>query len=103
MDQGYNIIIFPTGTRTLADEQIKIHKGAALIAIDNNKDIIPIKIKTDFPFLAKHKNPLHTPIEPVNYFFELMPIIKLNEFEDIANDEIKLRKHISEKIKNSIN
>lgn len=103
LEQGYNIIIFPTGTRTLADEQIKIHKGAALIAIDNNKDIIPIKIQTDFPFLAKHKSPLNTPNKPVNYFFKLMPAIKINEFEDITNDEIKLRKHISEKIKASIN
>ena len=27
LEQGFNSIIFPTGTRTLPNEKIKIHKG----------------------------------------------------------------------------
>ena len=102
LEEGYNIIIFPTGTRTLPDEKIKIHKGAAQLAIDNNIDIIPIKITTDFPFLAKHKNPLHVTTKTVNYYLTRMPEIIIAEFKKSESDEIKLRKHISEKIKDNI-
>lgn len=103
LDEGYNIIIFPTGTRTLPDEKIKIHKGAALLAISNNVNIVPIKITADFPFLAKHKNPLTVSNKTVNYYFKLMPEINIEDFKSKETDEIKLRNHISESIKQSIN
>ena len=103
LQEGYNIIIFPTGTRTLPDEKIKIHKGAAQLAIDNDINIIPINIKTDFPFLAKHKNPLNVTLQPVNYYFSRMPEIVIAKFKKEESDHIKLRKHISDKIKDSIN
>ena len=45
LNDGYNIIIFPTGTRTVEGEDLKIHKGAAALQIESGADIIPIILK----------------------------------------------------------
>lgn len=101
LNDGYNIVIFPTGTRTLPGEKIKIHKGAAQISIASGIDIIPIKIETDYPFLIKNHFPLDANNKTVNYKLTVRPAIKLSDFEsDIS--EIKLRNKICEQIKESI-
>lgn len=102
LNDGYNIVIFPTGTRTLPGEDIKIHKGAAQIAIAAGVDIIPVRIETDFPFLIKNHFPLDAGDKTVNYKLTVMPEIKLSDF-DPELTEIKLRNHITERIKESIN
>lgn len=103
LNDGYNIIIFPTGTRTKVGEKIKIHKGAAQIAIASKMDIIPIKITTDYPFLCKNSYPLDAGSNPINYNIEIQPAININEFLAQGLDDIKLRNHISEQIKEAIN
>lgn len=101
LNDGYNIIIFPTGTRTLPGEDVKIHKGAAQIAIAAGVDIIPVRIETDFPFLIKNHFPLDAGVKTVNYKLTVQPEIKLSDF-DPSLTEIKLRNHICEKIKECI-
>lgn len=98
LNEGYNIVIFPTGTRTLPDEEIKIHKGAAQIAIASGVDIIPVKIETDYPFLIKNHFPLDANDKTVNYTLTVQHAIKLSDFDPDLS-EIKLRNHISERIK----
>ncbi len=103
LKDGYNIVIFPTGTRTLPDEHIKIHKGAAQLAIASGTSIIPINIKTDYPFLIKHHSPLDAGSKTVNYYLKVMPEINPQNYMDTTDSEIKARNHISEKIKEYIN
>lgn len=102
LEEGYNIVIFPAGTRTLPGEDIKIHKGAAQIAIASGVAIVPVKIETDYPFLIKNHFPLDAGTKPVNYKLTVMPEIKISDFSPELT-EIKLRNHISERIKQSIN
>lgn len=101
LKEGYNIVIFPTGTRTLPDEKIKIHKGAAQISIASRVDIVPVKIETDYPFLIKNHFPLDANDKTINYTLTVLPEIKLSNFKQNLS-EIKLRNHISEYIKKSI-
>lgn len=101
LGEGYNIIIFPTGTRTRPDEPVKIHKGAAQIAIASGVEIIPVKITTDYPFLIKNHFPLDAGAATVNYNLSVKPAIRLSDFEPSLT-EIKLRSRISEKIKELI-
>lgn len=103
LDEGYNIIIFPTGTRTLPDEKIKIHKGAAQLAIANNINIVPVKITVDFPFLAKHTSPFRVCDKKINYFFEVKPEIVIDDFMLVENNKTKLRHRVSDVIKERIN
>ena len=101
LKDGYNIIIFPTGTRNHPGEEVKINKGAAQIAIAAGVDIVPVKIETDYPFLIKNHFPLDAGNKTVNYKLTVMPEIKISDF-DRELTEIKLRNHICEKIKKYI-
>lgn len=103
LEDGYNIIIFPTGTRAKAGEKIKIHKGAAQIAIASKVDIVPIKITTDYPFLCKNSSPFDAGTRPVSYNIEIQPAIHVERYFSQGLDDIKIRNHISDKIKDSIN
>ena len=99
---GFNIVIFPTGTRFLPNEEIKIHKGAAQIAINSNVDIVPITLELDFPFLQKNHFPLSAGNKMITCKIKRKDDIKVSDYKKENIDNIKLRKLISEKIKESI-
>lgn len=101
LNDGYNIVIFPTGTRTLPGENIKIHKGAAQIAIASGVEIVPVKIETDYPFLIKNHFPLDASDRTINYNLTVLPAIKLSDFDPNLT-EIILRNRICERIKECI-
>ena len=102
LKHDFNIIIFPTGTRTLPNEEIKMHKGAAQISINANVDIIPITIETDFTVLRKNHFPLDCGLKTSLFKITRKNDIKIAEFKKEELSEIKLRKLLSEKIKEEI-
>lgn len=102
LENGFNIIIFPTGTRTLPDEELKIHKGSAQIAINANVDIIPITIKEDYPLLRKNHFPLDVGTKAVNFELTRKDNIKISDYKTSDITDIKLRKILSDKIKEEI-
>ena len=53
LEQGFNIIIFPEGTRTTPGVRSRIHRGAARLSMLTERPLIPIRIQTDMPFLTK--------------------------------------------------
>ncbi|MBR5194581.1 MAG: 1-acyl-sn-glycerol-3-phosphate acyltransferase [Akkermansia sp.] len=53
IEQGFNIIIFPEGTRTTPGKKNKLHRGAFHLAIRSGAPIVPIRIDTSQPFLTK--------------------------------------------------
>ena len=97
LNDGYNIIIFPTGTRTVEGEDLKIHKGAAALQIASGADIVPVTIKCDYPFLQKGQPIYDASDRLITYTISQLNPIKLSDFDE--KSEIKLRKAISEKIK----
>ncbi len=102
LEEGFNVVIFPTGTRTKKDEEVKIHKGAAQLAIASGVDIVPVKIDCDYDFLQKNKSMLDAGEHIVNYTLEIKPSLCLKDFDTEHLTDIKLRNHISEKIKSAI-
>ncbi len=100
LKKGFNIVIFPSGTRTKPDENFKIHNGSAVIAINSNTEIIPVKITTDYPFLQKHQPIYDIGEHQVNFYIDVKNPINPANFQDIS--EIKMRKHINNKIKEEI-
>ena len=97
LNDGYNIIIFPTGTRTVEGEALKIHKGAAALQIASGADIVPIKLECDYPFLQKGQPIYDASDRLISYTINQLDPIKLSDFGE--KSDIKLRKAISEKIK----
>lgn len=102
LKNDFNIIIFPTGTRTLPNEEIKLHKGAAQIAIDANVDLVTISINSDYTLLRKNHFPLDCGIKPAMFKITRKNDIKIFEYKNKELSEIKLRKLLSEKIKEEI-
>ncbi len=97
LNDGYNIIIFPTGTRTVEGENLKIHKGAAALQINSGADIVPVRIECDYHFLQKNKPIYDAGKSVITYTITQLEPIKLSEFSE--KSEIKLRKAISDRIK----
>lgn len=50
---GYNILIFPEGTRTRAGT--RFHRGAAHLSLRSGAPIVPVKISTNPPILGKNQ------------------------------------------------
>ena len=51
LKRGTNIIIFPQGTR----EGVKLHRGAARLAIELQVPVVPVRLKYDPVILTKHQ------------------------------------------------
>jgi 1-acyl-sn-glycerol-3-phosphate acyltransferase len=53
VDQGYSLMVFPEGTRSLTNKMKRFHKGAFYLAEQFNLDIIPILIHGNSEILPK--------------------------------------------------
>ncbi|MCR4917851.1 MAG: 1-acyl-sn-glycerol-3-phosphate acyltransferase [Alphaproteobacteria bacterium] len=53
LSKGYNIVVFPEGTRTIPNKEIHFHRGFAYLQIATKAKILPIKIINTPPVLGK--------------------------------------------------
>lgn len=53
LDNGYNIIVFPEGTRTVVGRKVRLHRGFAYLHMKTGKPILPIHIENTPPILGK--------------------------------------------------
>ncbi len=102
LNQGFNIVIFPTGTRTQEGETLKLHKGAAMMALHTKTDIVPIFIKTDKKFLAKNQKIYEASDCEIEYKITVNETIKIEDFAKQDLTEIQLRNRINADIKEKI-
>lgn len=102
LDEGFNIIIFPSGIRHRKNEFPKIKKGAALIALNAKKNIVPLKLYTDFDFLFIHQPIWEAGENPV--IFSLEKCHEINVLAEIEgqDSEIIIKKNITKLIENSL-
>ena len=102
LSKGYNLIIFPTGTRTVDGKTLKLHKGAAMLAIHTKTDIIPVCINCSRKFLAKNQKIYDAGEETVVYKISVNGEIKIEDFSKRDLTEIQLRNRVNSAIKNKI-
>ncbi|MBP3924039.1 1-acyl-sn-glycerol-3-phosphate acyltransferase [bacterium] len=102
LKEGYNVIIFPAGTRTTEGEDFKVHKGAAQLGIETGVDIVPIKISCDCKFLAKNSSMFEVGGKIPHYTLTLKPQLKISDYKKQPDDCVKLRKIISADIKSAL-
>lgn len=102
LNQGYNIIIFPTGTRTTDGEDLKLHKGAAVIALHTGADIIPIHISCDTKFLSKHQKFYDAGDKTPTYTITVNNEIKTSDFKEQNLTQIQKRNRVNQAIKEKI-
>lgn len=102
LQEGFNVVIFPTGKRTNTDEDLKIHKGAALLAIASGVPIVPISMKTNYSFLGIGQPIYDCCSESVIYTIKQMPEINPAALVQRDISEAALRNLVSKKIKENI-
>ena len=100
LDMGFNVIIFPSGIRHRRNEFPKIKKGASLVALNSNKNIIPIKFFTDYDFMFINQPFYEVGEHRVTFEVEQMPEINVQDF--ISDSEIVSKKKITQQIEKSL-
>ena len=100
LDEGYNVIIFPMGRRHKRDEYPKIRKGAAVVALNANKNIVPIRMYTDYDFLQIGQSVCDAGDKIINYYIEPMEEINIQDY--VTNDEIETKKNITTSVANAL-
>lgn len=98
LDEGFNLIIFPMGTRHRKNEYPKIRRGAALIAQKSNKNIILLNMETNFDFLQIHQ-PIHQAgRESVEYSLSYIGEIKTRDCLDKYSDNVTFKTEVTKLI-----
>lgn len=102
LDNGFNVIIFPTGIRHRKNEFPKIKKGAATIAINAEKNIVPIKFYSDFDFLFIHQPVWEAGDKTVTFSVEKLD--EINVISELKKNETEIiqKKNITKMIENSL-
>ncbi|MCR5261975.1 MAG: 1-acyl-sn-glycerol-3-phosphate acyltransferase [Candidatus Gastranaerophilales bacterium] len=99
-DMGFNIIIFPMGSRHRKNETPKIRRGTALIAEKTKQDIVLLHMETSFDFLQIgqpfYEAGKETVLYKLDYLGEINTKEYLEEYEDRVTFKTKLIKKITE-------
>ena len=100
LDRGFNVIIFPSGIRHRKNEYPKIKKGASLIALNANKNIVPIRIFDDTDFLFINQPFYEASDKIVTFEIEQGEEIKLDDYKN--ESEIIEKKNITKAIEKAL-
>ena len=100
-NNGFNILIFPSGIRHKKEEQPKIRKGASLIALNAEKDIVPIIMYTNFDFLQIGQPFYDAGEKPVTYTIQALDKIDIKPFLEYK-DEVSQKKDLTKEIKKAL-
>ncbi len=78
--RGNNLIVFPEGTRTLADGVIRLKRGAANIAVRGGRDVTPVLISCQPATLGKGEKWWRVPARPARFRIEVQDDLAIGEF-----------------------
>lgn len=90
LGDGYNIIIFPEGTRTVPGRQIRLHRGFAYLHIKTGHPILPIHIENVPQILGKMQKWYDIGTQTSVYTLNLRPeiIYKVHESQSLRDAAI---------------
>ena len=77
---GSNLIIFPEGTRSRTGQPLRLQRGAAHIAVRGARNITPVVIRCDIPFLTKGVAWYRVPLRRANIVVEVRPDLPVASF-----------------------
>ncbi len=100
LDKGFNFVVFPAGRRHRKDEHLKMKKGAALIALNAGKNIVPVKITNDGDFLYINEPFYAVNSRRITFELEEMPEIDINDY--IQDTEISAKHKITKQIEEEL-
>ncbi len=99
---GNNLIIFPEGTRTPLQGQVRLQRGAAHVAVKGRIAITPVHIHSSLPMLTKGTSWWKVPQRKPHFTIEVREDIAVNPFCDAAHSEVlaarQVTEHLSEQL-----
>jgi 1-acyl-sn-glycerol-3-phosphate acyltransferase len=97
---GSNLIIFPEGTRTSATEPMRLHRGAARVAVHGEVDITPVRISCSPPTLAKGEKWYQVPPRRAHFRIDVDEPIAVAKFIEGAGSHAlaarRLNRHLTD-------
>jgi 1-acyl-sn-glycerol-3-phosphate acyltransferase len=67
LDAGDAVVIFPEGTRSRPNEPLKFLRGAAHVALQSGREIVPVLLQCDPPTLSKGSRWYDVPERPFSF------------------------------------
>lgn len=84
---GNNLLIFPEGTRTPADGQIRLQRGVANIAVRGGFDLTPVVIRCAPPLLRKGDKWYRVPVRRPRFVIEVREDLDPTQFFAAGADD----------------
>ena len=97
LERGWNVLIFPEGTRSPANGGMHpFHRGAAQLALRTGADIVPLRIDQSRRILGKRQCVWDVGDATVEYRFNFRPAIKVTRLENkIRSEAIALTERLA--------
>ncbi|ACV27981.1 lysophospholipid acyltransferase family protein [Kangiella koreensis] len=99
LQEGYNLVIFPEGTRTVPNKPIKLQRGAANIAIRCHKNLLPVIIDCDPTTLTKQEKWYQIPPRKAQFSMRVVEEIDITPFVHNEKNESIAARRLTEHIK----
>ena len=96
LQAGNNLIIFPEGTRTPADGEINLKRGAANIAVRGARDVTPVVIRCEPLTLGKGEKWWKVPPCAARFRIEVRDDIRIGSFIADGTTEVMAARHLTE-------
>lgn len=91
LQAGNNLIIFPEGTRTPLQGQVRLQRGAAHVAVKGRIAITPVHIHSSLPMLTKGTPWWQVPQRKPHFTIEVCEDIAVDPFCDGASEVLAAR------------
>jgi 1-acyl-sn-glycerol-3-phosphate acyltransferase len=99
LEEGYNLVIFPEGTRTVPNQPIKLQRGAANIAVRCQQDLLPVIIDCHPTTLTKQEKWYQIPSRRAKFSMRAVEEIKVTPFINNEKSESIAARRLTEHIK----
>lgn len=93
---GNNLIIFPEGTRTPLQGQVRLQRGAAHVAVKGRIAITPVHIHSSLPMLTKGTPWWKVPRRKPHFTIEVREDIVVDPFCEAAASEVLAARQVTE-------
>lgn len=91
LQAGNNLIIFPEGTRTPLQGQVRLQRGAAHVAVKGRIAITPVHIHSSLPMLTKGTPWWQVPQRKPHFTIEVCEDIAVDPFCDTVSEALAAR------------
>lgn len=99
---GNNLIIFPEGTRTPLQGEVKLQRGAAHVAVKGRVDITPVHIHSSLPMLSKGVPWWQVPQRKPHFTIQVREDIPVERFCTDAASEALAARHITDHLSHQL-